>query len=50
MESKAEVASPEKSEEMFPKALNGFLLILSSNGDMVYLSENVNDYLGISQV
>lgn len=36
--------------ELFPKALNGFTLILSSDGNMVYLSENVSDYLGVSQV
>lgn len=37
-------------DELFPKALNGFMLVLSSDGNMVYLSENVSDYLGLSQV
>ena len=37
-------------DALFPKALDGFMLVLSSNGDMVYLSENVSDYLGVSQV
>lgn len=47
------VAKPElsaKMDELFPKALNGFMLVLSSDGNMVYLSENVKDYLGVSQV
>ncbi|KAK6635911.1 hypothetical protein RUM44_001165 [Polyplax serrata] len=47
---------PEKSscdeiyDPLFLKALEGFLVILSSDGDLIYLSENVNEYLGISQV
>ncbi|XP_029171939.1 hypoxia-inducible factor 1-alpha-like isoform X2 [Nylanderia fulva] len=49
-------ASLEKSEltaeidALFPKALNGFMLVLSSDGNMIYLSENVSDYLGVSQM
>lgn len=37
-------------DELFLKALNGFMLVLSSDGNIVYLSENVSDYLGVSQV
>ncbi|XP_022255016.1 hypoxia-inducible factor 1-alpha-like [Limulus polyphemus] len=32
------------------KALEGFLLILSEEGDLVYLSENVHQYLGLNQL
>lgn len=32
------------------KSLDGFVLALSPDGDFVYVSENVSDYLGISQV
>lgn len=32
------------------KALEGFLLVLSDDGDMVYLSENVSKSMGLSQV
>ncbi|KYQ50321.1 Hypoxia-inducible factor 1-alpha [Trachymyrmex zeteki] len=42
--------SSAKMDELFPKALNGFMLVLSSDGNMVYLSENVRDYLGVSQM
>ncbi|XP_011874728.1 PREDICTED: protein similar isoform X2 [Vollenhovia emeryi] len=42
--------SSTKLDELFPKALNGFMLVLSSDGSMVYLSENVKDYLGVSQM
>ncbi|XP_056283153.1 hypoxia inducible factor 1 subunit alpha a isoform X1 [Pseudoliparis swirei] len=31
------------------KALDGFLLVLSEDGDMIYLSENVNKCLGLAQ-
>ncbi|XP_011644069.1 uncharacterized protein LOC105431526 isoform X1 [Pogonomyrmex barbatus] len=42
--------SSTEMDKLFPKALNGFMLVLSSDGNMVYLSENVSDYLGISQM
>ncbi|KAM9355130.1 hypoxia inducible factor 1 subunit alpha a [Pholidichthys leucotaenia] len=31
------------------KALEGFLMVLSEDGDMIYLSENVNQCLGLAQ-
>ncbi|KAM6912711.1 hypoxia inducible factor 1 subunit alpha a [Xenentodon cancila] len=31
------------------KALDGFLVVLSEDGDMIYLSENVNKCLGLAQ-
>lgn len=34
----------------FAKALEGFLIVLSEEGDMVYLSESVNHYLGLTQL
>lgn len=37
-------------DELFSRALNGFMLVLSNDGNMIYLSENVSDYLGVSQV
>lgn len=30
--------------------LNGFLFVLSKNGDIIYLSENVEHYLGLNQI
>ncbi len=32
------------------KALEGFLMVLSEDGDMVYLSENVSKGMGLTQV
>nr|WNN25258.1 hypoxia-inducible factor 1 [Leptosynapta clarki] len=34
----------------YPKALEGFLLVLSREGDIIYISENVSKYLGLSQI
>lgn len=48
---------PDKEEKMkipdeslFLKSLEGFLLVLSPEGDFVFLSDNVSEYLGITQV
>lgn len=38
------------NDSLFLKALEGFLLVVSSDGDIIFLSENVNEYLGLSQV
>ncbi|XP_050070261.1 protein similar isoform X3 [Anopheles maculipalpis] len=32
------------------QTLDGFLMILSADGDVTYISENVSEYLGISQI
>uniref|UniRef100_A0A1Y1LZ17 Hypoxia-inducible factor 1-alpha n=2 Tax=Photinus pyralis TaxID=7054 RepID=A0A1Y1LZ17_PHOPY len=39
-----------QDEPVFLKSLEGFLLVLSPEGDFIYLSENVCDYVGITQV
>nr|CAD7447100.1 unnamed protein product [Timema bartmani] len=38
------------AEPWFLKALEGFLLVVSADGDMVFLSENIHEYLGIPQM
>lgn len=38
------------SDPLLTSAMDGFLLVLSADGDMVFLSENVQDYLGLNQV
>ena len=40
----------EKIDQQYSKALEGFILVLNAEGDMVYLSESVSKYLGITQV
>lgn len=39
-----------ESEHMLMKALGGFLLVLSEEGDITYVSQNINGYLGFQQV
>lgn len=35
---------------MLVQAMDGFLIVLSVDGDVTYVSENVADFLGIQQV
>nr|XP_012150065.1 PREDICTED: hypoxia-inducible factor 3-alpha isoform X1 [Megachile rotundata] len=46
----AKSESSNQMDQLFSKALNGFMLVLSRDGNMIYLSENVSDYLGVSQM
>lgn len=34
----------------YPQALAGFIMVLTEEGDMIYLTENVSRYIGITQV
>lgn len=40
----------EENENVVLKALDGFVIVLSTDGDVVFVSENVHDFLGIQQV
>ncbi|XP_062580697.1 hypoxia-inducible factor 1-alpha-like isoform X2 [Saccostrea cucullata] len=40
----------EEFDSLYSKALDGFVAILSNEGDLVYISEGVSKYLGIQQV
>lgn len=40
----------DADEHMAMQALDGFLVVLSTDGDIIYVSENINDYIGIQQV
>jgi len=35
---------------VYLKALGGFLLMVTEDGEVIYISENVEQYLGILQV
>ncbi|XP_061454029.1 hypoxia-inducible factor 3-alpha isoform X2 [Rhineura floridana] len=45
-----EVEAEEQVDAYYLKALDGFLMVLTEEGDMIYLSENVNKHLGLSQL
>lgn len=37
-------------ENVVMKALDGFLMIVSKDGDVIYASESIHEYIGINQV
>ncbi|XP_025105789.1 endothelial PAS domain-containing protein 1-like isoform X1 [Pomacea canaliculata] len=37
-------------DHLYPKSLEGFVFILSREGDIIYISESVSKYLGIQQI
>lgn len=61
-EEEASLQSDEKEEKLFDlwktaethklltQTLDGFLIILSNDGDVTYVSETITEYLGISKV
>nr|AFU07574.1 hypoxia-inducible factor 3 alpha subunit [Polyodon spathula] len=40
----------EETDGYFLRALPGFVMVLSAEGDMVYLSENVSQHIGVPQL
>uniref|UniRef100_A0A3B3WZD1 Endothelial PAS domain protein 1b n=1 Tax=Poecilia mexicana TaxID=48701 RepID=A0A3B3WZD1_9TELE len=42
--------NPLDETSMYLKILEGFLMVLSTMGDMIFLSDNVSKYMGLSQV
>ncbi|MGH0119221.1 UNVERIFIED_CONTAM: hypothetical protein FKN15_013316 [Acipenser sinensis] len=42
--------SEEETDGYFLRALPGFVMVLSAEGDMVYLSENVSQHIGVPQL
>ncbi|KAE8600691.1 hypothetical protein XENTR_v10013357 [Xenopus tropicalis] len=45
-----ETASEKQLDNLYLKALEGFVAVVTQDGDMIFLSENVNKYLGLTQV
>lgn len=43
-------ADASEETNMYLRILEGFLMVLSTEGDMIYLSENVSKYMGLTQV
>ncbi|XP_041419938.1 endothelial PAS domain protein 1 S homeolog isoform X1 [Xenopus laevis] len=42
--------SEKEMDNLYLKALEGFVAVVTQDGDMIFLSENVNKYLGLTQV
>lgn len=39
-----------EKEKFALQSLDGFLLVLSADGDVTYVSDNISDHLGLSKV
>lgn len=37
-------------DTFYPQALAGFIMVLTEEGDMIYLTENISRYIGLAQV
>lgn len=37
-------------DAFYPQALAGFIMVMTEEGDMIYLTENVNKHIGVTQV
>ena len=49
-ETTTDAQKQEEMDSLYPEALDGFVAVLTCDGDVVYLSENVTKYLGLSRV
>lgn len=49
-EDKDEEEKEEVTDRFFPRALAGFIMVLTEEGDMIFLSECVSKHIGITQV
>ncbi|XP_058658611.1 endothelial PAS domain-containing protein 1 isoform X1 [Ammospiza nelsoni] len=45
-----EVEADQQMDNLYLKALEGFIAVVTQDGDMIFLSENVNKYMGLTQV
>ncbi|KAM4772118.1 endothelial PAS domain-containing protein 1 [Rhinophrynus dorsalis] len=45
-----ETDSESQMDNLYLKALEGFVAVVTQDGDMIFLSENVNKYMGLTQV
>ena len=45
-----EEAEEDCMDGFYPRALAGFITVLTEEGDMVYVSDSVSKHIGIAQV
>uniref|UniRef100_A0AAZ3S5Y0 Endothelial PAS domain protein 1b n=1 Tax=Oncorhynchus tshawytscha TaxID=74940 RepID=A0AAZ3S5Y0_ONCTS len=46
----AETEEDRQTDSMYLKSLEGFVTVVTSDGDMIFLSENINKFMGLTQV
>ncbi|KAM7408281.1 hypothetical protein PAMA_002135 [Pampus argenteus] len=50
MQSCSEGDEDEQMDSLYLKSLEGFITVVTSDGDMIFLSENINKFMGLTQV
>ncbi|XP_073318730.1 hypoxia inducible factor 1 subunit alpha, like [Pagrus major] len=49
-ESEEEEEEEDPMDTFYPEALAGFIMVMTEEGDMIYLTENVSKHIGIAQL
>lgn len=49
-ENESEVEADQQMDNLYLKALEGFIAVVTQDGDMIFLSENINKFMGLTQV
>ncbi|XP_030600675.1 hypoxia inducible factor 1 subunit alpha, like isoform X2 [Archocentrus centrarchus] len=50
VEEEEEEKDEDPMDAFYPQALAGFIMVMTEEGDMIYLTENVNKHIGITQL
>lgn len=45
-----EIETDQQLDNLYLKALEGFITVITQDGDMIFLSENISKYMGLTQV
>lgn len=49
-ENESEVEADQQMDNLYLKALEGFIAVVTQDGDMIFLSENISKFMGLTQV
>ncbi|XP_029087277.1 endothelial PAS domain-containing protein 1 isoform X2 [Monodon monoceros] len=49
-ESEPEAEADQQMDNLYLKALEGFIAVVTQDGDMIFLSENISKFMGLTQV
>ncbi|XP_044119570.1 endothelial PAS domain-containing protein 1 [Neovison vison] len=49
-ESESEPEANQQMDNLYLKALEGFIAVVTQDGDMIFLSENISKFMGLTQV
>ncbi|XP_041668971.1 hypoxia inducible factor 1 subunit alpha, like isoform X2 [Cheilinus undulatus] len=49
-QTESEEEEEDPMDSFFPQVLAGFIMVMSEEGDLIYLTENVNKHIGITQL